>query len=71
MNEATLNLNSTQCIKEVSGFTQKVVMNICNGTETVVPYGALDITIGFVLIGVFLAILLLLLIMIKSVIRGY
>lgn len=40
--EQTLNMNGVQCIKTASNLTKTVYYNICNGTQTEVPYGAWD-----------------------------
>ena len=47
-----LDLNSQQCIKDISNFGETVYQNICNGTETVVPWGTMDY-VGIGLLGFF------------------
>ena len=37
-----LDLSTQQCLREVNNIGETVVMNICNGTQTVVPWGTAD-----------------------------
>lgn len=57
----TANINAAQCLKTMTGFGQDIVYNICNGTQQVVPWGALDWALGIfvfmVLIGAILCII--------------
>ena len=54
--EQTFNVNSAECLKSESNFTETIVHNICNNTESVIPHGSLDMTLAFLFIA-FLAII--------------
>ena len=45
MNETNINLanNLSNCIVKAQNFTTQVVINICNGTEQIVPMGSFDL----------------------------
>lgn len=46
-----LNLNQAECLKEQLNFTGKTIINVCNGEQTFIPWGSLQIASG---IGMFL-----------------
>lgn len=43
METINANINSADCIKERSNFTNTEYVNICTGTHQTVPIGSLDI----------------------------
>lgn len=42
MTNAEINLNAAECIVRKSAIGHDVVTNICSGTETIVPWQAVD-----------------------------
>lgn len=40
--DTNLNLNHADCLRTVNNIGGQVVKNICNGTETTVPWGSAD-----------------------------
>lgn len=49
--EATVNLNQAQCLRTISHWGYDKVYNICNGSDTVLPWGLMDY-LGLVGIGI-------------------
>lgn len=44
MQDATINLNqnAVECLQKIFSIGHTTVMNICNGSSTIVPWGSLD-----------------------------
>ena len=51
-----LNLNNADCLREVYGFTERTVYNVCNGTNSVIPHGIHEYASAAFLTACFLAI---------------
>lgn len=44
MQDATINLNqnAVECLQKINSIGHTTIMNICNGSNSVVPWGSLD-----------------------------
>lgn len=38
-----INFNQAECLKNINNFGYTIVKNVCNGHETIVPWGSVDI----------------------------
>lgn len=45
-------INMSECLKETSNLTEKIITNVCNGKVTTVPFGTLDLFGNFAAVGV-------------------
>jgi hypothetical protein len=46
-----LNLNNAECLREVATLSGRMIYNVCNGKEVLIPYGVFDYT-AFVMMSV-------------------
>lgn len=65
-----VDLNKTECLRTASGLLKKTVYNICSGEVHEIPYGALDIVLGVLLVSIMIGACLMFAGMMLSIIKG-
>lgn len=70
MTEATVNANIAHCFRTINRIGSNEVVNICNGTHNVIPWGSLDWLIFVILTAFGLALLAFLCIFIIAMVWG-
>lgn len=71
MNDLTINQNIAECLRSVNDIGGAKHVNICNGSESWVPWGAIDWALYGMVGAALLMLLILILIMLVSMVRGY
>ena len=70
MTDQTVNLNASECLREIHNIGSTTIHNVCSGASSAVPWGAGDWAIACLLGGLFVAMLGMLVVMLVALIKS-